>query len=157
MKLFLMNILLAISWCALTADASLANFLAGFVVGYAAMAMSPVRKISRGYFRRLPRILGLLVFFLKELVASGLRATMEVLSPVRKSQPRVIRVDTELRERNHLLLLSQLISLTPGTLVLDVDPEEGVLYVHAMFAHSEQAFLQELRGGMERRVREVFD
>lgn len=157
MNLFLMNILLAISWCALTSDPSLANFLVGFVIGYGAMALSPVRKISRGYFRRLPRILRLQFFFLRELFLSGLRATREVLSPVRRSQPKVIRVETSLRQRNQLLLLSQLISLTPGTLVLDVDETAGVLYVHTLFARDETGFLQDLRGGMERRVQEAFD
>ena len=157
MQLFLMNILLAISWCALTSDPSLANFVAGFIVGYTAMALSPVRKISRGYFRRLPRILGLLLFFLRELVLSGLRATREALSPIKRSQPKVIRVATDLRERSHLLVLAQLISLTPGTLVLDVDETVGVLYVHAMFARDEPEFLQELRGGMEKRIKEAFD
>lgn len=157
MKLFLMNILLAISWAALTSDASLVNFLMGFAIGYIAMALSPVRKLSNDYFRRLPRMLALLVFFLRELVTSGLRATYEVLSPVGRSEPSVIRVDTDLRHRSQLLLLSQLVSLTPGTLVLDVDEEKGALYVHSMFARDSEAFRQELRAGLEKKVREAFD
>lgn len=157
MKLFLMNILLAISWCALTTDASLANFLVGFAFGYGAMALSPVRKISNDYFRRLPRMLRLLVYFTHDLIASGLRATWEALSPVGHSRPGVIRVHTELQGRSQLQLLSQLISLTPGTLVLDVDAEQGILYVHTMFARDEEVFRHALRAGMEKRVKEVFD
>ena len=157
MKLFLMNILLAISWAALTSDASLANFLMGFAIGYAAMALSPVRKISNGYFRRLPKMLGLLLFFLRELITSGLRATWEVLSPVKRSRPSVIRVSTALHDRSQLLLLSQLVSLTPGTLVLDIDAEMGALYVHTMFARDTEAFRRELREGLERKVWEAFN
>ena len=157
MKLFLMNILLAISWSALTGNASLANFLLGFAIGYAAIALSPVSPGRGDYFRRLPRILALLVFFLCELVVSGLRTTREVLAPVRRSRPRVIRIATGLRERNQLLLLSQLVSLTPGTLVVDISPEADALYVHTMFVTDEETFRREIRDGLEKRIREAFD
>lgn len=157
MKLLLMNILLAISWSALTGKASLVNFLVGFAIGYCALALSPVQAGSGDYFRRLPKVLGLLGFFLRELVVSGLRTTREVLSPVGRSRPRVIRVPIALHGRDQVLLLSQLVSLTPGTLVLDVAPEADALYVHTMFASDPEAFRRELRAGLERRVREVFE
>ncbi|MFI2812692.1 MULTISPECIES: Na+/H+ antiporter subunit E [Microbulbifer] len=157
MKLFLLNILLAISWSALTGNASLLNFLAGFAIGYAALALSPLETGGRDYFRRLPKALGLLIYFLRELLVSGWRTAREVLSPVRRSQPRVIRVPVELRERNQVLLLSQLISLTPGTLVLDVSPTANALYVHTMFVGDPEQFRRELREGLEKRVREVLD
>ncbi|MFV8781186.1 Na+/H+ antiporter subunit E [Microbulbifer sp. SA54] len=155
MKLFLMNILLAISWSALTGNASLANFMVGFAIGYGAIALSPVHSGRREYFRRLPHILGLSLFFLRELLVSGLRTTREVLSPIRRSRPQVIRVPTELRDRNQLLLFSQLVSLTPGTLVLDVSPAGDALYVHTMFVTDAEKFRSELRDGLEKRIREA--
>ncbi|WP_193162283.1 Na+/H+ antiporter subunit E [Microbulbifer hainanensis] len=157
MKLFLINILLAISWSALTGNASLTNFLLGFAIGYGAIALSPVPQGSGDYFRRLPRILSLLIFFLRELVVSGMRTTREVLSPLRRSCPQVIRVATGLREHNQLLLLSQLVSLTPGTLVLDISPEADALYVHTMFVTDAEIFRCEIRDGLEKRIREAFD
>lgn len=157
MKLFLINILLAISWSALTGNASLANFLVGFAIGFGALALSPLQAGRGDYFRRLPRVLRLLGVFLMELVVSGLRTTREVLSPVRRSRPRVIRVPITLRGRDQVLLLSQLVSLTPGSLVLDVSPEADALYVHTLFAGDPDAFRRELRTGLERRVREAFE
>lgn len=157
MKLFLLNILLAISWSALTGNASLGNFLVGFALGYGALALSPVQTGRGDYFRRLPRVRRLLLSFLWELLVAGLRTTREVLSPVRRSRPRVIRVHTDLRETNQVLLLSQLVSLTPGTLVLDVSPDASELTVHTMFVADEEKFRHELRSGLEKRVREVFE
>jgi len=156
-QLFLINILLAISWSALTGNASLANFLLGFAVGYGAIALSPVPREGGDYLRRLPRILSLLAFFLRELLVSGMRTTREVLSPVRRSRPQVIRVATGLRQRNQLLLLSQLVSLTPGTLVLEFSPAADALYVHTMFVSDAEAFRREIRDGLEKRIREAFD
>lgn len=156
MKLFLVNILLAISWSALTGNTSLVNFLFGFAIGYGALALSPVDSGRGEYFRRLPRVLRLLLFFLLELLVSALRTTREVLSPVRRSRPQVIRVPLTLQERNQVLILSQLITLTPGTLVLDVTPEADALLIHTMFAVDPEEFRRELRLGLEQRVREAF-
>ena len=56
-----------------------------------------------------------------------------------------------------ILLVTNLISLTPGTLSLDVTPDRKTLIVHAMFADDPDALIAELKDGMERMVREVFE
>ena len=56
-----------------------------------------------------------------------------------------------------ILLVTNLISLTPGTLSLDVTPDRSCLIVHAMFADDPDALVAELKGGMERMVLEVFE
>ncbi|MGL6161547.1 Na+/H+ antiporter subunit E [Microbulbifer sp.] len=155
MKLFLLNILLAISWLALTGSAALLNFLAGFAIGYVALAATRGRLRGDSYFRRLPHALGLLLFFLGEVVVSGLRATREVLSPVRRSRPKIIRVPLAIRDPYQILTLVQLISLTPGTLVLDISPQQDALYIHTMFVDDADAFRREVRDGFERRIKEV--
>ena len=156
MKLFLVNILLAISWSALTGNTSLVNFLLGFGIGYAALALSPVETGSGDYFRRFPHVLRLLLYFLLELLVSSLRTTREVLSPVRRSRPQLIRVPVSLQERNQVLVFSQLLTLTPGTLVLEVTPEADALIIHTMFAVDPDVFRRELRLGLEQRIREAF-
>ncbi|WP_323846527.1 Na+/H+ antiporter subunit E [Microbulbifer magnicolonia] len=155
MKLLLVNILLAMSWSALTGSASLINFLTGFALGYLALAVTRGRRHGETYFRRLPRMIGLLGFFLRELAASGLRAVREVLSPVRRSRPQIIRVPLALRDRHQILTLAQLLSLTPGTLVLDIAPEQDAFYVHTLFVDDADAFRDEVRSGFERRVAEA--
>ncbi|MCA0899672.1 Na+/H+ antiporter subunit E [Microbulbifer agarilyticus] len=157
MQLFLMNILLAISWCALTSDATLDNVVVGMIIGFLAMALSPVRKFNDGYFRRLPKVLALIGYFLKELLVSGLRATWEVLAPASHRQPCVVEVPTSYPDDNELLLLSQLLSLTPGTLVVDIDDENKTLYVHSMFVSDGAQFRKELHDGLEKKIREAFE
>jgi multicomponent Na+:H+ antiporter subunit E len=56
-----------------------------------------------------------------------------------------------------ILLVTNLISLTPGTLSLDVTPDRKTLIVHAMFADDPEALVKELKNGMERMVKEVFE
>ena len=54
------------------------------------------------------------------------------------------------------LFLANLISLTPGTLSLDVSPDRRTLYVHAMATTSPDHLRREIRDGFERRILEVF-
>lgn len=155
MGLFLLNILLAISWSALTGSATLLNFFAGFVIGYGALALSHPLLGDREYFRRVPRVLSLILFFLRELVLSSLLAVYEVLSPTLHSRPRIVRVPLEIRDHNQILVLANLISLTPGTLVLDVSPDNDAITVHTMFVDDPEAFRRDIRDGFEKRVREA--
>ena len=59
------------------------------------------------------------------------------------------------RRDGEILLVAGLISLTPGTLSLDVSPDRKTLYLHAMFVDDPDALRQELKQGMERRVLEA--
>ena len=55
-----------------------------------------------------------------------------------------------------ITILSNFISLTPGTLSLDVSPDKRTLYVHAMSASSPESLRRTIKDGFERRVMEVF-
>lgn len=54
-----------------------------------------------------------------------------------------------------ITLLANLITLTPGTLTLDVAPDRKSLYVHAMFVDDPEQIRAEIKNGMERRLLEV--
>ena len=50
---------------------------------------------------------------------------------------------------------SKPITLTPGTLSLDVSADRSVLYIHAMYIHDVGRFKKEIKQGLERRLLEV--
>jgi multicomponent Na+:H+ antiporter subunit E len=52
--------------------------------------------------------------------------------------------------------LANLITLTPGTLSVDVSEDRSVLYVHALSFTTREAFIAEIANGFERQVKEVF-
>jgi multicomponent Na+:H+ antiporter subunit E len=54
-----------------------------------------------------------------------------------------------------IMLLANLISLTPGTLSVDVSPDRRSLLIHAMFADDEQAVIDSIKTGVERRILEL--
>lgn len=158
MNLFPLNILLALAWAALMGDFSFLTLMAGYLIGFAALwAAQPIYDRPSGYFRRSWRIVRLLVFFLYELVVSSLQVVWDILTPQDLSTPRIIEMPLDAKTDGEILLVTNLISLTPGTLSLDVSDDRKTLYVHAMFADDPDALVKQLKNGMERMVLEVFE
>jgi len=54
-------------------------------------------------------------------------------------RPGVVAIPTHLKKRWELTLLANSITLTPGTFFLDMDEENGMLYVHWISIRSESA------------------
>jgi multicomponent Na+:H+ antiporter subunit E len=54
-----------------------------------------------------------------------------------------------------ITLLASLISLTPGTLSLELSPDNRVLYVHTLSYRDAEEFRQEIQDGFERRLLEI--
>lgn len=78
-----------------------------------------------------------LLFFLKELIKSNLNVATIVLSPELPLKPGIVKVRTRLKTRMGRLLLTNSITLTPGTLTVDAVGEW--LYIHWVNVESTDA------------------
>jgi multicomponent Na+:H+ antiporter subunit E len=90
------------------------------------------------------RLVNSLLRFLLELIKANLRVAYEVLTPGFSMQAGVIKVETRTRSPLEAVLLANAISLTPGTLTLEVDEDLRVLYVHALYVSSREEFLADI-------------
>ena len=123
--------------------------------GGPAVAAPPLTIVSIISFAILFRLFGFLFFFLWELVKSNLRVAVDVVTPKHRMKPGVVAVPLDVDKDEEITLLANLISLTPGTLSLDVSDDKKVLYVHAMYVEDPEAFRKEVKEGFERRVKEL--
>ena len=155
MNLFLLNIFLALGFSAVLGRLNLSGFVSGFVVGYAALWLTNPLYGKTGYFERLPGVLRLIGFFGKELLISNLRVLWDVITPQHISRPGIIGLPLDARTDAEIMLVANLISLTPGTLSLDLSEDRRVLYIHVMFLDDIEATRQQIKQGLERRVLEV--
>ena len=57
--------------------------------------------------------------------------------------------------RADLTMLANLLTLTPGSLSLDVSEDRKTLFVHAMYIEDADQFRREVKEGLERRVLEL--
>ncbi|MCK8600371.1 Na+/H+ antiporter subunit E [Desulfoferrobacter suflitae] len=156
MKTLLLNLLLTIAWMALTGQFLLSNFIVGFAVAYLILWLAQVEADPSGYFARVPKMIALLTFFLWELIKANLKVAYDVLSPKWHMRPGVVAIPLELTSDLEITLLANLITLTPGTLSLDVSTDRKVLYVHSMYIDDVNEFQRQIKDGFERRIREVF-
>ena len=155
MNLLLLNIVLAVAWAALTGTFTIQGLAIGFVVGFAALWVVSSLFPASGYFTRVWRWLKLVVLFHWELIVSSLGVAWDVLTPTQRSRPGIVAVPLRAEGEAEVLLVTNLISLTPGTLSLDVTEDCNTLYVHAMFADDPDAIRASIANGMERWVREA--
>jgi multicomponent Na+:H+ antiporter subunit E len=152
MRYLLLNIVLAVLWAVATGIFSLSNLVVGFALGYLALFLAQRVFGPSRYFITLPRAVGFLCFFLKEVFIANLRVAHDVLTPGFYMRPRVLAIPLDATSDIEITLLANLISLTPGTLSLDVSTDRRVLYVHAMYASDGDAARRDIKEGLERRL-----
>lgn len=95
--------------------------------------------------RRLPRLVAFAGYFLVALVKANYEVTSDLLTPGSRLTPGIVAYPLRSRTSVEVTVLSNLITLTPGTLVLALTAEPPTAYVHGMYAHDAEAFRGELR------------
>ena len=149
------NIILALTWAALSGDFSLRGVAAGLVIAFVVLRLIRRDEEAADYFRRAGRIALFVPRFLWELLVANARMARDVVLPRDRLHPAVIAVPLEARSDVEVTWLANLITLTPGTLTLDVSPDRRTLYIHAMDGRDPAAVARDIRDGLERRVLEV--
>jgi multicomponent Na+:H+ antiporter subunit E len=153
--MLLLNILLALAWIALTGEFEPGNFIEGFILGYLALwLLQPISRQSI-YFRRARTAISFVLFFVWELVKANVRVAASVLGPTERLQPGVVAIALDVKSDLGITLLANLITLTPGTLTLDISADQRVIYVHTIHLEDPQAFRRQIKSGFERRVQEL--
>ena len=158
MNTFALNLLLAAGWAMLSGAATIPTLLTGFVIGYGILwLLGPLMGTRSGYFMRVWYWIRLIVMFHYELVVSSVQVLWDIVTPRHRARPGLIEMPLDVRTDAGILMVTNLISLTPGTLSLDVSPDRRTLLIHAMFADDPDAICRQLKGGMERWVRDAIE
>lgn len=153
---FVSNILLTFVWVALTGDFSFENYLFGFFLNFHVLWLITAGRGTTKYFSIVPKFLLLFVTFLYELIKANLEVAYEVITPGFRMRPGIIMVPLDVQSNIGITLLANMISLTPGTLSLDVSNDRKVLFVHAMYIKDRDKFIEGIKQGFEHRILEIF-
>lgn len=147
--------LLALAWIALTGDLSPGNTVFALVLGTGAALLE--RPLGAGGFQRIRplRLPGFLLYFLGQLVLANLRVVRALLTPLGRLRPAIVAVPLSLDREAEIALLANLITLTPGTLSLELSEDQRTLFVHAIGVSDPAALRHEIRHGFERRILEA--
>jgi multicomponent Na+:H+ antiporter subunit E len=152
MRLVFWHAILGWLWTGLTERFTASNFVLGVVLAHAALRFS---RGERASIRKAGPALRFVAFFAKEVLVSAVRVAADVVSPRPRMRPAIIDVPLDVRSDGQITLLAILITLTPGTLALDVSPDRRSLVVHAMFAADADRVRRDIKDGFERRILEL--
>ncbi len=147
-----MNIMLTFVWVALTGNFDLINFLFGFLLSFGIMWLISRSSGDTRYFTLMLKVIAFIGFFLKELIKANIQVAYDVITPRFHMTPGIVRLPLDAKTSVEITLLANLISLTPGTLSIDVSDDQKVLYVHSMYISDKEEFIRGIKGGLEKRL-----
>jgi multicomponent Na+:H+ antiporter subunit E len=155
MRLLILNLFFAAVFTLLLGSIRISAFIAGFFIGYLVLWMSSPLYPETRYFKKLPKTINLILYFFKELVISSFRVTWDVITPSHISRPGIIGVPLSAGTDLEIFLVANLLSLTPGTLSVDLSEDKTTLFVHVMFLEDADNTRKKIKNELERRVLEV--
>jgi multicomponent Na+:H+ antiporter subunit E len=151
----LLNLVIAFVWMFLNDHWGPVSLFMGYVIGLGLIYFLRRFLSTEFYLRRVFAIISLLLLFIKELILSSISVLKQILSPKLDIRPGIFAFPTELKSDWEITLLANLITLTPGTLTLEVSPDGKTLYIHAMdIPHTDEVILQ-IRNSFEKAIMEV--
>lgn len=119
-------------WCALWSDFSIANVVWGAVIGAASLRLLPVHPGASEVTVRPLRLVAYLLYGAWSLVQSSAAVAWEVITPGHPVKQGIVEAPLRNRSRGVTTLIANTVSLTPGTLTLEVRREPPSLFVHVM-------------------------
>ena len=131
MRIGLWVALLFGTWLVLTNSIAFANIVVGLIVSVT-IALLYTRSFKSNDIEMIsPYWLGVyIVVFLKNIILSNIQISKRILRKDMKLAPAIVAVKTDLKSDWKKLLLANSITLTPGTLTLDVKGD--TLYIHTI-------------------------
>ncbi len=153
--MFAANLLLALVWVAMSGHFESANLLVGFAFGYAVLYLLQRVTGSSSYFAKSVALVRFVGFYVVEMVLANVRVAIDVVTPDARRQPGIVAVPLEARTDVEITVLSNLITMTPGSLSVDVSDDRSVIYVHSMFVDDPDQLRRTIKDDLERRVLEL--
>jgi multicomponent Na+:H+ antiporter subunit E len=121
-------------WCLLNWRPDEQEILVGVIACGLVSYLSGHLFATRPYFfKRFYRYFWFLYYiplFFWECIKANIDVALRVIHPHKPLKPGIVRIRTSLKSDAALTFLANSITLTPGTLTIDIDKEKGILYIH---------------------------
>jgi multisubunit Na+/H+ antiporter MnhE subunit len=110
-----------------------------------------MRYIKKAYW-----VLIFIGFYIFSVIKANLYLAWDVLTPEMHMNPGIINIKLELESKSALLLFSNLVSMTPGTLVIDLDPDKNEAAVHVLYLRDEKKIRSDIYE-IQCRIKRIFE
>jgi multicomponent Na+:H+ antiporter subunit E len=151
----LINLLIGVIWMFLQDDWSVLTFFSGYLFGLLVLFILRRYLLTKFYLETLLAIIRLFFVFIIELFTSSILVIRQVTRPRINITPGIFTLETELEGDLEITLLAILLTLTPGSVVVDVSSDSKKFYIHAMdIPKSSDAVLQS-KNKFEKAIKKV--
>lgn len=149
---------LAAVWVGLTGEVTLATFVVGMILGVLIIQLFGRRtlKVLKLNIRHLWPLIQLFFIFLYELLVANLTVLSKVFSPRLNIKPGIIKVPIEVEGPFWITTLANMITLTPGTLTVEISPDNHYFYVHCLNIDNEESIVSDIKDTFEKKILEVY-
>lgn len=107
--------------------------------------------------RRIPKIFSFMLFYAWEMLVSSMILAIDILQWKKKFQHGIVAVDIDLKSDFAILAMVNLVSMTPGSLTVELSQDRKRVFIHTMYLEDEQLFVKKIKNDFEKRIKEVFE
>ena len=150
-------------WFALTDIKDLQEVIAGifvaFLISLIAGQFLVITTSSQGILKRLIFFIKYIFRFLWEMIKANIDVAYLVIHPMLPIKPGIVKIKTKLKKDSAITVLCNSITLTPGTLTMDVNEDMGELYIHWINVKAENVdeATEKISSVFEKILTEVFE
>lgn len=155
--LFLINLVLAAIWVSFIKVNPAIDYALGVLIGIFVLGI-----IYRDYFRRCIGLLAFIPYVLWQILRSNLSMAWTVVQPEKelnkRLHPTIVAIPLTVSTDLEITLLATIITLTPGTLSMDLGTDESgqpLLYVHSLLAEKPEEFRDEILTNFEQPILKI--
>ncbi|SHN54947.1 MULTISPECIES: Na+/H+ antiporter subunit E [unclassified Paenibacillus] len=150
-----LNLIIAFVWMFLNNEWNGVGFLTGYLLGL--LLIGSMRRFfpQRFYIVRVWAIIKLIALLFKELVRASIEVIRQIVKPKLDIRPGIFTYQTQLSSDWEVTLLCLLISLTPGSLPLEISGNQRKLFIHALDIKDEQKMSDDIKNTFEKAIMEV--
>jgi len=89
-------------------------------------------------------IIAFLVFYLKNLVQANIKIAYDIITPDYRMEPGILKIPLYNKTDIGILILNNLITMTPGTICVNVDEDRNFIYVHTMYVKDRDSAVEDI-------------
>lgn len=94
-------------------------------------------------------------FYLRKLIMANLYLAYDILTYRFLMNPAIIKVPITVKTGHEILTLVSLITMTPGTLILEISKNKKHIYIHGMYVDNVDDFIKEIKH-LEEKIQQLY-
>lgn len=101
-------------------------------------------------------IVEFVLFYFFKLVQSNIYIAYDILTPNLKSSPGIMKVPLNISSDFGLLVFTNLLSMTPGTLTIDISKDKKEILIHVLYSKNKEAVMFEM-GQVQQKIKKILN